>query len=355
MTKNDSADGIDQYYMNAIRKERLITHLVSVAVSGILSGIFLLFLAGFSRANFIFGFLIGIQAYAWISLFSFFIERKMQRWNLLFSVIISAVSHIILLVFSVFISFEIMNSFSISLSMFFRITEESSGLIIRGLVFGFALSLLFQIYEIFDAVLGKSIFPGILLGRYDHPFEEERVFMFLDMESSTSLAEKLGHKEFLSLLNDFFSDLAEPVTSSKGRIYKYVGDEAIITWNKRKARKNSAPLGCYFNIKDRFIKKQSHYEKRYGFVPGFRAALHGGRVVTGKMGLVKKEIAHIGDVMNTSARMLDICRELKKDFIVSGDALDMINPSSLYNISPIGGIALRGKEKPVSLFYAEMA
>ncbi len=341
--------------MNALQKERLATLSASIFISGLISGAFLLLLAGISRANFIFGFLIGIQAYIYISLFSLFIERRMRRSNLLFSILISALSHLILIVFSIFTSFEALNSFRISLSMFYGIIKESSGLITKGLAFGFVLSLLFQIYEIFDAILGKNIFPGILLGRYDQPFEEKRVFMFLDMKASTCIAEKLGHKRFLSLLNDFFSDLAEPVTSAKGRIYKYVGDEAIITWDKKSAGRNSAPLVCYFDIKAGLNKKRSHYEMKYGFIPGFRAALHGGTVVTGKMGLLKKEIAYIGDVMNTSARMLDICRDTKRDLIVSGDALEMIQPSALYGIRPIEDTALRGKENPVALFYLEMA
>lgn len=340
--------------MNALQKEKLKILSVSVVLSGLMSGIFLLILAGMNWNNFLFGFIVGILAYSFISIFSWLIQRRFWRWNLLLSLAVTAVFHLMLLVLSIFIAFEVMNGFEISFSRFYQIIEESSGLVIKGLVFGFAMSLLFQVYEIFDSLLGKNLFPRILLGRYDKPFEEERVFLFLDIESSTSLAENLGHKRFLSLLNDFFSELAEPVTASGGEIYKYVGDEAIISWDRKRAGKSSSPLRCYFMMKQRLQNKSSYYIKRYGQVPGFRAAVHGGTVVTGKMGHVKKEIAYVGDVLNTTSRMLDICKEIKSGLIASSDALEMIKPSAHYIISPIGGTTLRGKENLLRLSGIEM-
>ena len=340
---------------NALQKERLKTITFSIILSGLISGFFLLILTGIKWDNFLFGFIIGIQAYAYISIFSFYIQRRLWHWNLFFYLIITALSHIILLGLAIFAAFEVFNSFQISFSMFFRIVEGSSGLVIKGLVFGFALSLLFQVYEIFDTLLGKNLFFRILLGKYDKPFDEKRVFLFLDIESSTYLAEKLGHKQFLSFLNDFFSELAEPVTATGGEIYKYVGDEAIISWDKKKAGKHSAPLCCYFRMKQNLERKSSQYVKKYGHIPGFRAAVHGGTVVTGKMGQVKKEIAYIGDVLNTTARMLDICRELKCGLLASSDALEIISPSDAYQISPIRSMTLRGKESPVGLASIDMA
>lgn len=54
--------------------------------------------------------------------------------------------------------------------------------------------------------------------------------MFLDIRSSTTIAEKLGHEKWFALLNDFFNDITEPVINTEGEIYQYVGDEVIISW-----------------------------------------------------------------------------------------------------------------------------
>jgi len=46
-------------------------------------------------------------------------------------------------------------------------------------------------------LLGDGILLKILTGKYNKPVEEERIFMFLDMKSSTTIAEKLGHEKFI--------------------------------------------------------------------------------------------------------------------------------------------------------------
>lgn len=52
--------------------------------------------------------------------------------------------------------------------------------------------------------------PGVLLkfltGNYHHAKKEQRIFMFMDMRSSTSIAEKIGNENYFNLLNDLFSD-----------------------------------------------------------------------------------------------------------------------------------------------------
>ena len=56
---------------------------------------------------------------------------------------------------------------------------------------------------------------------YTKPFSEvERIFMFLDIRSSTTIAEELGHIQYFELLNDFFRDIAEPISNNKGQIYQ---------------------------------------------------------------------------------------------------------------------------------------
>ena len=53
--------------------------------------------------------------------------------------------------------------------------------------------------------------------------EEKRIFMFLDLRSSTFIAEKLGHKLYSEFIQDCFLDL-EVVRRHKAEIYQYVGD-----------------------------------------------------------------------------------------------------------------------------------
>lgn len=86
---------------------------------------------------------------------------------------------------------------------------------------------------------------------YRKPFSEvERIFMFLDIRSSTTIAEELGHVQYFALLNDFFRDIAEPISKNKGHIYQYVGDEVVVSWPLDDGLNNANCLKCFFDIGD---------------------------------------------------------------------------------------------------------
>ncbi len=53
--------------------------------------------------------------------------------------------------------------------------------------------------------------------------------MFLDIKSSTTIAEQLGLENYYSLLNYFFHEISELVRSTKAEIYQYIGDEVVLT------------------------------------------------------------------------------------------------------------------------------
>ena len=54
---------------------------------------------------------------------------------------------------------------------------------------------------------GPGVFKSFVLGKYFHPKREERIFMFLDLRGSTSIAEKLGEEKYFNFLKDIFKDV----------------------------------------------------------------------------------------------------------------------------------------------------
>lgn len=91
-------------------------------------------------------------------------------------------------------------------------------------------SLIEIFYEI-DRKLGQGVLLKFLLGQYYQPKEEERVFLFMDLKSSTFYAEKLGHFKYSRLIQDCFKDISSAVVKNHAQIYQYVGDEVVLTWN----------------------------------------------------------------------------------------------------------------------------
>lgn len=212
------------------------------------------------------------------------------------------------------------------------------------IVVGFT-QLLLQINDKF----GHGILGSLILGRYHKALEEERIFMFLDLKSSTATAEKLGNKLYHDFLRDYFSDMTNAIIFNKGRIYQYVGDEVVITWTKADGISDYHCLKCYFDIKRSIEKNRQKYEAKYGFIPEFKAGLHTGRVIAGEIGIIKRDITYSGDVLNTAARIQAKCNELNVSLLAS-EALFKLFPTDIpFKQERFGAIELRGKALKVSL------
>jgi len=70
--------------------------------------------------------------------------------------------------------------------------------------------------------------------------------MFLDIKSSTTIAERIKHKKYFELLNDFFNDVTDPIIYNKGEIYQYVGDEITVSWKLENGVDNFNCINCFF-------------------------------------------------------------------------------------------------------------
>ena len=49
--------------------------------------------------------------------------------------------------------------------------------------------------------------------------------MFLDMKSSTTIAEKIGNTQYFNLISEVFGDITDPILETDGELYQYVGDD----------------------------------------------------------------------------------------------------------------------------------
>ncbi len=197
---------------------------------------------------------------------------------------------------------------------------------------------------------GPGVFVKFLMGRYFRPRREERIFMFLDLRSSTEAAESLGESRYFAYLKDVFKYATPPILAHKGEIYQYVGDEIVISWEKAEGVENNNCIECYFSIRKALSKVKPYFEQHYGIFPEFKAGIHYGYVMAGEIGVVKREIAFSGDVLNTTARIQAKCNELRVDLLASKNLIDILSISNAFIPKEIGRIELRGKKDLVTLY-----
>ena len=64
-------------------------------------------------------------------------------------------------------------------------------------------------------------------GKYYRPEEVDKIFLFIDLKSSTGIAEKIGNLNYSSFLIDYYHDMTDAIIMSKAEIYQYIGDEIV--------------------------------------------------------------------------------------------------------------------------------
>jgi len=233
-----------------------------------------------------------------------------------------------------------------------RESAESEPLIERGgVIFSLVLSLGFNLLHGVNDLLGQGVLFNFVAGRYRRPRVEERVLLFIDMESSTVIAERLGETGFLDFLNRFVTDVTESIVAQRGAIHKYVGDEIIVTWPRATGLQDGHCVRACFDALKRLDERASAYIHDFGLRANFRAAMHCGPVVIGELGAIKMEIAFLGDTMNTAARLQQACRDTGQRVLASAALVNRLAalPPGIAKRS-IGRLRLRGKEHELEIY-----
>jgi adenylate cyclase len=204
-------------------------------------------------------------------------------------------------------------------------------------------------------LIGPGMLASLLTGRYHSPREEERIVLFLDLVGSTGIAERIGPVRFHALLSETFTRLSRVVTDHGGEIYRYVGDALIATWPLGSPERNASPIRCLFACRDALEAARAGLVRRHGEVPDFRAALHAGSLVAGEIGGFKREIALLGDAMNTTARLEQECRAAGHAFLASKPVIDRAAMPPGIVATSMGSHLLRGKTERLEFFALERA
>ena len=205
------------------------------------------------------------------------------------------------------------------------------------------------IYAEISENIGHNILFNFFTGKYHKPQEEKRIFMFLDMKSSTAIAEKLGHIKYFELLKEYYNTMSDAIIRHQGEVYQYIGDEVVISWEYEKGLNNNNCLQCFFAMKEDLQDRSVYFEKTFGLTPSFKAGLHYGMVTTGEIGALKKEIIFTGDVLNTTARIQAMCNDFKVDNLLSKELVDRLELSAKFRCSTLGEQELKGRKESVEL------
>ena len=287
------------------------------------------------------------------------LQKRFLGYSFLSKITIKFLIYMALILAAICITYPIAAAMGAGLS----ITDDevwikTGGFLLSSLFFNAIVQLSFQIFMslIYSAIsenLGHSVLLNFFTGKYHSPVVERRIFMFLDMKGSTTIAESLGHVKYFELLGAYYDLMSDPIINHLGEVYQYIGDEVVVTWKADQGFENNNCLRCFFEIRRNLQLKQERFMKRFGVIPEFKAGMHIGEATTGEIGALKKEIVFVGDVLNTAARIQGMCSEHHTDLIISDElrsGLQDQEGQDMFETQPLGDIRLKGKAGGVELY-----
>lgn len=205
-----------------------------------------------------------------------------------------------------------------------------------------------------EEMIGRRTILGVLFARYEKPVTEERVVLTMDLVGSSALAERLGDMLYYRFLNRVHALSTDAVLRNEAEIYKYVGDEVIFTWPVRLGVRDGNCLDLYFDIMARIQAHAEEFEREFGHVPAYRAAVHAGPVIAAQVGHVKRSIEFSGDVMNSVSRMVDVAKHMKVGLLVSSELLGkMPRADERFKLSDEHVVPVKGRRREVRVHVVE--
>lgn len=284
----------------------------------------------------------------------YYLDRRFLRKSslgkiLLFKTLMSvALFAFVLMVFR-FVLFDILISPSLTIAGM-RFTERSwDYLFWLLLIYYFFMTVVISFVNQVNKKYGPGVLLPLLLGRYSIPREEDRIFMFMDLKSSTAVAERLGHLKYSAFIRDYFADINEVLFPFSAQVYQYVGDEIVVMWPEEEGLNDHFCIQFFFAVKAQFHQKDAYYLSTYGFLPVFKAGLHLGKVTAVEIGEIKKDIAYHGDTLNTAARIQHVCNDYEREFLASEYLIGKLGPDHGFMFEHLGKILLKGKSEQVGI------
>src|SRR5271165_1300655 len=205
------------------------------------------------------------------------------------------------------------------------------------------------------SVIGIVVMRTVhFIGTYHRPVIEEKVLLFLDINNSTGLAERLGAVQIKSLVGKFLFDISKPITDHGGEIYLYKGDGLIALWSWSEAIRGNRILRAIDAVFAAVRREEAAYQREFGVVPRFRIGVHGGEVVVSEQGDTKRAIGVYGSTINIAARMEEAAKAHQVACAISGDVAENLLDEEARLIQ-IGHEKIRGSAVEIPIYEYRVA
>ena len=206
--------------------------------------------------------------------------------------------------------------------------------------------------ELVRETFGRFVNPAVAKTILEHP---ERLggevctatVLFTDIEAFTTLTESMAPTDTITLLNEYFEVIMEPVSRFGGVITNFTGDSLLAVFNvpepdpDHAANAVRAALGIERALEGRTFGA--------GVTMRTRIGINTGDVVAGAVGGSDRlGYTILGDAVNLAARLEQLNKDYGSLIMVSAQTATLAGDE--FDFAPIGDITVKGRAQPVRAF-----
>lgn len=184
--------------------------------------------------------------------------------------------------------------------------------------------------------------------------------LFSDVMGFTSLSERRQPEEVVSLLNEYFKEMADIIFRWDGTLDKFVGDEIMALWGAPIEQPNHAELAvrCALNMSDKLNQLQAMWRSRGSEILDVGIGINTGEVLIGNIGAQGKKMDYtaIGDHVNLAARVEKLTRQYGTRILITENTYEHVGPlvaKGLFghlDLKELASVKVKGKEKEAKIF-----
>ena len=177
--------------------------------------------------------------------------------------------------------------------------------------------------------------------------------MFSDVRGFTKMAETMGARETVSVLNAYFTDMVDVIFEHNGILDKYIGD-AIMARFGAPFPKPEDPDNALAAANDMLgtLKRFNARQRAAGLTElEIGIGLSTGEVIVGNIGSVKRmEYTVIGDAVNLASRLESANKFYGTRILLSDFTVAALKAPAL--LREVDLLRVKGKDRPVAVFEA---
>ncbi|MDX1426121.1 MAG: adenylate/guanylate cyclase domain-containing protein [Kiloniellales bacterium] len=211
--------------------------------------------------------------------------------------------------------------------------------------------------------LARYVSPGMaeILAERDVPLgkvrRQEVAILLIDIVGFTRIAEAMPPERVMALLRSFYRRMADTIFANEGSIEHFAGDSLMAVFGvpelTGKDATNAVTTALAMTAELDLWNAKRVAAGRQAIKVGISG--HHGVVVLGDVGTRKSmSFTVIGDTVNTTSRIQELCRSLNLPFLASSELVERVRQENPNKATPefrdAGTHTLRGRQRPIRVF-----